>query len=103
MSTSGNKPHVPSLAKAPGTGGRCAVWKVLRPDEFSKRSSDQQRYPVGFVAMLRMNIVTETLRKASSGEACLDGKVNIGSDTTFSRQFEMRENDVWLVELRPTS
>jgi xylan 1,4-beta-xylosidase len=43
----------------------------------------------------------ETLRKASAGEPCLDEKVRIGANGSFSRCFEMRENDVWLVELRP--
>jgi xylan 1,4-beta-xylosidase len=43
----------------------------------------------------------ETLRKASSGEPCLDEKVQVGPDACFSRRFDMRENDVWLVELRP--
>lgn len=43
----------------------------------------------------------ETLRKASSGEPCLDEKVQVGADGSFARRFELRENDVWLVELRP--
>jgi xylan 1,4-beta-xylosidase len=43
----------------------------------------------------------ETLRKASSGEPCLNEKVQVGPDGIFSRRFEMRENDVWLVELHP--
>ncbi len=43
----------------------------------------------------------ETLRQASSGEAVLDEKIEVGADGRFSRTFEMRENDVWLVELRP--
>lgn len=41
-----------------------------------------------------------TLRKASCGEPCLDEKVNVGADGLFLRRFNMRENDVWLVELR---
>jgi xylan 1,4-beta-xylosidase len=43
----------------------------------------------------------ETLRKGSSGEPCLDEEVKVGPDACFSRRFDMRENDVWLVELRP--
>lgn len=43
----------------------------------------------------------ETLRKASSGEPCADEKVQVGSDACFSRRFELRENDVWLLEMRP--
>jgi len=43
----------------------------------------------------------ETLRKASAGEPCLDETVRVGPDARFSRRFGMRENDVWLVELRP--
>ena len=43
----------------------------------------------------------ETLRKASSGEPCIDEKVQVGDSASYSRRFEMRENDVWFVELRP--
>jgi len=42
-----------------------------------------------------------TLRKAAAGEPSVDEKVEVGTDGSFSRRFEMRENDVWLVELRP--
>lgn len=42
-----------------------------------------------------------TLRAASAGEPVVDETVAIGSDARFCRRFEMRENDVWLVELRP--
>jgi xylan 1,4-beta-xylosidase len=41
------------------------------------------------------------LREASSGAPVIDEKVAIGSDGQFSREFPMRENDVWLVELVP--
>ncbi len=41
------------------------------------------------------------LRKASSGEPCIDETVEIGADGIFYREFPIRENDVWLVELRP--
>jgi xylan 1,4-beta-xylosidase len=43
----------------------------------------------------------EALRKASSGEPCLDERVQIGVDACFSQRFETRENDVWLIELSP--
>jgi xylan 1,4-beta-xylosidase len=43
----------------------------------------------------------EALRKASSGAACLDEPVRVGADGRFSRRFEIRENDVYLVELSP--
>ena len=43
----------------------------------------------------------ETLRKASSGDPCLNEQVQVNADGVFNRRFEMRENDVWLVELRP--
>jgi xylan 1,4-beta-xylosidase len=42
-----------------------------------------------------------TLRKTSSGTACLDEVVQVGLDQSYSRRFVMRENDVWLMELRP--
>jgi len=43
----------------------------------------------------------EALRKASSGEPCLQEIVGVGPDGRFVRGFEMRENDVWLIELSP--
>jgi len=43
----------------------------------------------------------EALRKASSGEHCIQETILVGPDMCFSRGFEMRENDVWLIELRP--
>jgi xylan 1,4-beta-xylosidase len=42
-----------------------------------------------------------TLREASSGKPMLDEKIMVGADGIFSRRFEMRDNDVWLVELHP--
>ena len=41
------------------------------------------------------------LRKASSGEPCIQEIVQVGPDMDFSRSFEMRENDVWFIELSP--
>jgi len=43
----------------------------------------------------------QTLRQACSGEPCLDEKIRVGAEGRFSRRFDLRENDVWLVELRP--
>lgn len=43
----------------------------------------------------------EGLRKASAGAACIDEPVRIGADGRFSRRFEIRENDVYMVELSP--
>ncbi len=42
-----------------------------------------------------------TLRQACSGGPCIDETVEVGSDGLFSRRFDLRENDVWLVELHP--
>lgn len=42
----------------------------------------------------------ETLRKASSGAPVVDETITIAADGKFSRKFDMRENDVWLVELK---
>jgi xylan 1,4-beta-xylosidase len=42
-----------------------------------------------------------TLRKASAGEPVLNEVVQVGADSSFTRDFDMRENDVWLVELQP--
>ncbi|MEO6994487.1 MAG: glycoside hydrolase, partial [Lacunisphaera sp.] len=41
------------------------------------------------------------LRKASAGTPEVDEVVKVGSDGRFDRPFELRENDVWLVELKP--
>lgn len=43
----------------------------------------------------------QMLRKASSGEPSVDETIHVKADGGFSRRFDMRENDVWLVELRP--
>jgi xylan 1,4-beta-xylosidase len=43
----------------------------------------------------------ETLRQASAGAPTIDERVEIGADGVFVRDFAMRENDVWFVELRP--
>jgi xylan 1,4-beta-xylosidase len=43
----------------------------------------------------------KTLHQASSGQPVLDERIEVGPDGLFSRRFELRENDVWLVELRP--
>jgi xylan 1,4-beta-xylosidase len=42
----------------------------------------------------------ETLRQASAGEPVVDETIDVKADGKYSRRFEMRENDVWLVELR---
>ena len=41
-----------------------------------------------------------TLQEASSGEPCTNETLKVGRDGRYSRRFDMRENDVWLVELR---
>ena len=43
----------------------------------------------------------QTLRKASAGGPAIEETIKVDKDGTFSRSFEMRQNDVWLVELRP--
>jgi xylan 1,4-beta-xylosidase len=43
----------------------------------------------------------EMLRQACSGAPCLDERVEVRAGAPFSRRFDMRENDVWLVELHP--
>jgi xylan 1,4-beta-xylosidase len=42
----------------------------------------------------------QALRKASSGQPVTEERVMIGDDGLFVRDFELRENDVWLVELQ---
>lgn len=41
------------------------------------------------------------LRSASSGAPAVDESVEVGADGRFARTFPQRENDVWLVELKP--
>jgi xylan 1,4-beta-xylosidase len=43
----------------------------------------------------------EMLRQACAGAPCLDERVEVRANALFSRRFDMHENDVWLVELRP--
>ena len=43
----------------------------------------------------------KSLSKASSGEPVLDQKFEVGAGGVFSQRFDMHENDVWLVEIRP--
>ncbi len=43
----------------------------------------------------------EVLRKASAGSPVFEEDVVVGADGRWSRRFEMRENDVWFVELKP--
>jgi xylan 1,4-beta-xylosidase len=43
----------------------------------------------------------ETLRQASSGVPVVDEPVQVAADGRVVRRFPMRENDVWLVEVRP--
>jgi xylan 1,4-beta-xylosidase len=43
----------------------------------------------------------QTLRQASAGPPVMDQKVDVLADGRFSGHFDLRENDVWLVELRP--
>lgn len=43
----------------------------------------------------------ETLRQSSAGAPVVDERVEVGADGLFARPFALRENDVWLVELRP--
>jgi len=42
-----------------------------------------------------------TLRKASAGEPAIEETIEVASAGECSRHFDMRENDVWFVELRP--
>ncbi len=41
------------------------------------------------------------LQQASAGRPSVDEPVSVGADGSFSRKLELRENDVWFVELRP--
>ena len=42
----------------------------------------------------------EQLRRAASGDPVVDETIEVGADGRCLRSFEMRENDVWLVELK---
>jgi xylan 1,4-beta-xylosidase len=43
----------------------------------------------------------EVLRHASAGTPAIEETIDVGADGAFAHPFAMRENDVWLVELRP--
>jgi len=55
---------------------------------------------LGSPAQLTRDQVT-SLRTAASGTPAVDEKVTVGPDGVFARSFDLRENDVWFVELRP--
>ncbi|HEY1848877.1 MAG TPA: hypothetical protein VGG37_06710 [Opitutaceae bacterium] len=80
---------------APGTY-RMVAYKV------GYRANDVQAAwrDLGSPAQLTRHQV-KILREASSGRPSIDQPVTVGADGQFSRTFAMRENDVWLVELRP--
>ena len=44
----------------------------------------------------------KTLREASSGEPVIEEEVVVGPDGSFSREFPLRENDVYFMELIPS-
>ena len=75
---------------------RLAVYKV------GYRANDVQAswHDMGSPSQLTRAQV-RTLNKASAGEPVVDEQVVIPSDGQFSRDFTLRENDVYLVELRP--
>jgi len=64
------------------------------------RSNDVQAAwrDMGSPAQLSKDQVA-TLRKASAGAPSFEETIEVRADGTFSRSFEMRENDVWLVKL----
>ena len=80
---------------APGTY-QMLVYKV------GYRANDVQAAwrDLGSPAQLTRHQV-EVLRQASSGSPIIDLLVTVGDDGKLSHNFAMRENDVWLVELRP--
>jgi len=41
-----------------------------------------------------------TLRQAAAGTTCRDEWPEVGADGRFTRSFDLRENDVWFIELR---
>lgn len=43
----------------------------------------------------------QALREASSGQPLMTEEIKVAADGHLVRDFELRENDVWLVELRP--
>ena len=74
----------------------------LRATKVGYRANDVQSAwrDLGSPAQLTRAQV-ETLRRASAGTPVFEENVTIGTDGAFVRSFPMRENDVWLVELRP--
>ena len=66
------------------------------------RSNDVQTAwrEIGSPAQLTRQQV-QALRMASSGMPVIDETIGVGPDGCYSRLFELRENDVWFVELSP--
>jgi len=42
-----------------------------------------------------------TPREASAGKPVVSEQIQVGANGNFARRFDLHENDVWLVELRP--
>jgi len=84
------------LSHVPSGAYRMLAYKV------GYRANDVQAAwrDLGSPSQLTRNQVA-TLRKASSGDACLSELIQVGPDSSFSRRFAMRENDVWMIELLP--
>lgn len=82
--------------------GLAAGTYILTATKVGHRANDVQSAwrDLGSPAQLTRSQVA-TLRAASSGEPIVDETFRVGDDGEFSRSFEMRENDVWSIELRP--
>ena len=80
---------------APGSYRLCATKVGYRSNDVQSAWRD-----LGSPAQLTRSQV-ESLRASCTGEPYIDDAVRVGDDGEFSRTFEMRENDVWSVELRP--
>jgi xylan 1,4-beta-xylosidase len=75
---------------------------ALRATQVGYRANDVQTAwrDLGSPAQLTRAEV-QKLQAACAGAPVIDETVTVAADGRFSRRFGMRENDVWLVELRP--
>jgi xylan 1,4-beta-xylosidase len=93
------KPLPPTELKLAGL--RAGTYRLIAT-KVGYRANDVQSawHDLGSPAQLTRNQV-EMLRTACNGSPVVDEAIQVSADGQYTRRFAMRENDAWLVELRP--
>ena len=97
-----DQPSRPAAAAELNLAGLAKGSYRLRATRVGYRANDVQTAwrEMGSPAQLTRPQV-QALRAASAGMPVIDETVAVGADGRYARRFEMRENDVWFVDLRP--